>query len=155
MKWLMRISGTAAFWLSWPLLYVYLRKTERTRVLLVTDKTVLLIRTWHGTGEWSLPGGGIHKNEKKELAATRELLEETSIALGTDQLRALGTKMHTEYKLIFTCHYFVAEPKEAIIAKPRLPEVLETQWVRIDELAKYRLGPDTRHALSAYGALVQ
>lgn len=155
MKKLIRLSGIVAFWLSWPLSYVYLRQAERTRVLVRSGDTVLLIQNWHSSGGWSLPGGGIHKNEEATLAATRELMEETTIALGVDQLRPIDTKKHTEHKLIFTCHYFLAELSEPIVAKPRLPEVLEARWVAIDELGDYRLAPDARHALSAIGALVQ
>lgn len=155
MKYVLRISGILAFWLSWPLSYVYLRQAERTRILVVAGDKVLLVQTWHGTGAWSLPGGGIHRNEDKTVAATRELMEETTVALGIDQLRPLGTKVHSEYKLRFTCHYFVAELAKPIVLKPQLPEILEARWVPVSELSHYRLGPDARYALSAYGALVQ
>lgn len=155
MKRFIRLSGMAAFWLSWPLLYVYLRRAERTRVLLVSGGEVLLIHTWHGTGKWSLPGGGIHKNEEKALAATRELMEETGVALGVDQLRPLGTTTHTEYKLAFTCHYFVAELKQSLAVQPRMPEVLEAVWIPMHTLDKNDLAPDARYALTAYTALVQ
>lgn len=156
MKKLARILGTIAFWVGWPVSYVYLRRSERVRILLVTsDAKVLLVQTWHGVGEWSLPGGGIHTNEDMRLAATRELMEETTVALGVEQMRTLGVKTHTEYKLTFTCHYYVAMLEQAIVAKPRLPEILEAEWVSIDELANYRLGPDAAYALSAYRALIQ
>lgn len=155
MKKLIRISGMTAFWMSWPLLYVYLKFGERTRVLLVAGDKILLVRTWHGPGDWSLPGGGIHKNEEPTVAATRELMEETAIGLGTDQLKPLGTHRHTEYGLAFTCHYFLVELPQPILARPKLPEILEAMWVPRAELGSYDLAPDTKHALSVTDALVQ
>ncbi len=155
MKQLMRMIGTIAFWLSWPFSYVYLRQAERTRILVVTGDKVLLVQTWHGPGAWSLPGGGVRRNEDNAAAASRELMEETSVALGVDQLRPLGVKVHTEYKLKFTCHYFVVKLAQPITPQAHLPEILEAQWVPIKELTRYRLGSDARYALSAYGALVQ
>lgn len=154
-KKLIRVIGTTAFWLSWPLLYVYLRRAERTRVLLKASDKVLLVQTWHGPGDWSLPGGGIHKNEEKTLAAVRELVEETTITLGIEQLRPLGTKNHTEHGLVFTCHYFVGEFTQPLRAKACFPEVLEARWVSLNELSEYRLAPDARYALSASGTLLQ
>lgn len=156
MKKLARILGTIAFWVGWPVSYIYLRRSERVRVLLVTnDEKILLVQTWHGTGEWSLPGGGTRKNEDKTRAAQRELMEETTIALGAEQLQPLGLKKHTEYGLVFTCDYFGAKLTAPIAAKPRLPEILEARWVAKSDLPQYRLGPDVRHALSVYPSLLQ
>jgi 8-oxo-dGTP pyrophosphatase MutT (NUDIX family) len=147
--------GIMAFWASWPISFIYLRLHERTRVLLITGEQVLLVRTWHGPGSWSLPGGGMHKNETKEQAAVRELMEEVGIGLGIEQLKPLGTKKHHEYKLSFTCHYFVAVLPESIQAYPSLPEILDARWVFRKDLAGYKLGPDAEYALLAQGALVQ
>jgi 8-oxo-dGTP pyrophosphatase MutT (NUDIX family) len=155
MKKIVQLLGIAIFWLSWPISYVYLQRTERTRVLLVTRDHVLLIRNWHGTGDWTLPGGGIHKHEEPIFAATRELKEEVGIALGVDQLRPLGTKIHTEHGLTFTCQHFIGSLDKKTQTKPRLPEILDAEWVRLDGLARYRLASDVQYALSASGALVQ
>lgn len=155
MKKLLVIAGVIAFWLSWPFLYVYLKRSERTRVLLLTDDHVLLIRTWHGTGEWSLPGGGAQVHEDLNNAAARELEEEVGIVLESQQLTQFSQKTHSEYKLRFMCHYFYARLPREVEIRPRLPEVLEVRWVPQDELHTYRLGPDSRHALSAYKALIQ
>jgi len=155
MKQLMRYIGTLAFWVSWPVSYVYLRLRERTRLLVLAEGKVLLVQTWHGPGNWSLPGGGIHKNEDISLAATRELMEEVGVGIGTEQLKPLGVQKYTEHGLTFTCHYFLVELNQALQLRPRLPEILDAQWVSHAELSRYALAADARDALSAYRRLVQ
>ncbi len=150
MKTIFRTIGMMVFWLSWPALYVYLRHTERTRVLLVAGDKVLLIRAWHGPGDWSLPGGGIRKNEDRAQAAVRELQEETAVAVNTETMQHIGKRNHKEYGLRFTCSYYLCHIDDVVKIRPRLPEVLEAAWVPMNELARYRLSPDARYALSAY-----
>ncbi len=155
MKRVLGVLGIVAFWCSWPLLYVYLKRGERTRVLLVANNKVLLVRTWHGPGNWSLPGGGAHKHERIVEAAKRELTEETGIVIDAEALKALGKKTHTEYGLKFVCNYFYVELDSEALAQPRLPEILSAEWVEVDRLDGHNLGPDSRYALSAYTALIQ
>jgi 8-oxo-dGTP pyrophosphatase MutT (NUDIX family) len=151
----MRIVGGATFWASWPFLYMYLRNSVRCRVLVVAEGKVLLVQTWHGTGEWSLPGGGIHDGEDPALAATRELKEETDVALGVDQLRLLKREPYRSHGLRFDCHYFLAELGQTINASPNLPEILSSTWVDERELGDYKLSVDAQAALSARSALLQ
>lgn len=155
MKPVLRLIGIVAFWVSWPLSFVYLRLRERTRLLVVAENKVLLVQTWHGPGNWSLPGGGIHKGEDILLAATRELIEEVAVGVGTERLKALGVKKYSEHGLTFTCHYFVVELNQALVLKPKLPEILDAQWVSQSDLSRYTLAADAREALSAYRGLVQ
>ncbi|MBP9669304.1 MAG: NUDIX domain-containing protein [Candidatus Pacebacteria bacterium] len=54
------------------------RAVHGVRVLLDNGHgEVLLVRHWYAPGVWTLPGGGIHRNENVEDAAVRELHEET------------------------------------------------------------------------------
>lgn len=155
MKRLMRYIGTAAFWLSWPVSFIYLRLHERTRLLILAEDKVLLVQTWHGPGNWSLPGGGIHKNEDIPLAATRELMEEVNIGVGVEQLKPLGVKKYAQHGLTFTCHYFVVELHQTLKIRPRLPEISDAIWAPQSELSQYKLAADVRDALSLYRGLVQ
>jgi 8-oxo-dGTP pyrophosphatase MutT (NUDIX family) len=147
------LIGRVTYWLSWPLLFWYLRGSERSRIIIVAEGKILLIQNWHGPGKWTLPGGGVHKGEEVVLSATRELLEETTIALGKDQLRLLATKPFRENGLGFTCHYFVAELGQVIKATPKLPEILKAEWLDTEEAKDLRLGADTREALALYGVI--
>ncbi len=45
------------------------------------DGRVLLIRHSYGSGHWMLPGGGLARREDPALGATREVAEETGLAL--------------------------------------------------------------------------
>lgn len=148
-------TGKALFWATWPLLKLRISNTERARVLLVAGNRILLLKNWYGSGEWALPGGGLKQNEVAERAVLRELMEETGIGLGIDQLRALKTAPHDHRGIRFTCHFFVVELTEPLLARPRMPEILACEWVSIDSLDRFAISPEVTAALSARNALLQ
>lgn len=64
---------------------------QRTRVVVIRDDgSCLLVRSWFGLHDWSLPGGAAERGESLEVAAARELLEETGIIVDASQLQPLG-----------------------------------------------------------------
>lgn len=84
---LLNFIGTAAFYLTIPALYFYIKKDERSRLIVVHDDKVLVLQAWYGPNKWMLPGGGIHKGEEVTVAATRELFEETGIVARPEDLQ--------------------------------------------------------------------
>ncbi len=65
---------------------------QRTRVLVIrSDGSCLLVRSWFGLHAWSLPGGAAECGETLEVAAVRELREETGIAVDPSRLQPIGT----------------------------------------------------------------
>lgn len=155
MKHFAMFFGRIAYWLSWPALYMYLRGSVRTRVLIIAEEKVLLVQPWLGSGTWSLPGGGVRRSEDIRMAVTRELIEETGVALGVDQLQPLGLQAHSEKRFSYTCHYFFVDLKQAIRATPHLPEILDARWVSLQDLRSYQLDNSVELALSARKALLQ
>jgi 8-oxo-dGTP diphosphatase len=76
--------------------YPYPRPAVTVDVVVVTRESkrrVLLIRRKHKpfAGKWAIPGGFVDMDEPLEVAARRELLEETRVAAGKlEQLQTFG-----------------------------------------------------------------
>ncbi len=49
------------------------------RIIIVDDRRVLLVSHWYAPWVWTLPGGGVNKDETPEEAAIREASEETGL----------------------------------------------------------------------------
>ncbi|ELY53640.1 NUDIX hydrolase [Natronolimnohabitans innermongolicus] len=62
-----------------------------------------------GVGEWTLPGGHMEVGEAPEVAAVRELEEETGVSVDPDALEILGasTMPPRDGKHVVTMHYVV------------------------------------------------
>ena len=82
--------GRLLFWLLWPLVWLYSPLTLRSRVVIVKDKKVLVVKNWFGSGAWQLPGGGVKIGENHLDAAARELKEELGIEVAKTHLNVLN-----------------------------------------------------------------
>lgn len=140
------ILGRVAFWLGWPLWWLILRGSERSRVLLVANDRVLLTRGTLSAGEWSLPGGGIHRGENVAIGASREIYEELGIVLTADQLRALAVEPARNSGIAYNAHFLVARLDEYVKPMPSL-EVAEARWVPTADVQKLRHDDATIRAL--------
>lgn len=128
------ILGRCVFWISLPLLHVYLKSSKRTRILLVSGDKILVVKGWMNDGNWSLPGGGLHRKEQPQKGVIRELLEETGIDIQEKDLTNLGVASQNQRWLNFKYHRFVAEVEKPLTPKPRRPEIVETVWLPIDQV---------------------
>ena len=150
MKKLWSYIGTAIFWLSWPAQWVYLRIGHRTRVLIVAEGEVLLIRGWIGSSEWNLPGGGLHHKEDYRVGAAREVYEELKIRLKPEALQELETTVVRQHGLSFNCtNYFVELPQKPP-AKHRLLEITDSQWFAPRDALKEHLSVEASYALKTW-----
>lgn len=142
--------GRVAFWVSWPLLFFYLRIGKRTRVLVICEDKIVVTRGWLGTGQWALPGGGIHHGETAIDGAIREVYEETGLKLVADQLKPLGSDTAAKYGLKFVYEQFLVELKQLEPLKPQRFEILETKWIPILELSSNNAEEVTLKALAKW-----
>jgi len=118
----------------------------RTRVVVVHDDKVLVMKQWISPGKWQLAGGGLHKGESLAGGAARELLEETGLRLDPRQLQRVGRGTHRQYGLAFDYHVFVTRVGSSSVRAQRL-EIAELRWARPGELRPGNASPDTLRAL--------
>lgn len=108
------------------------------RAVVLNRDSILLMERWRpGQHYFSIPGGGIEPGETAEVAAVRELLEETSCQVVVERqlylMRFEGTEHH-----IFLCRYESGEPRlPADSPEAQLGEGnrFEPQWVPVTTLA--------------------
>jgi len=91
-----RVNALLNTWyrLTHPVYATVWRKLQPTTVgvkAIVTDPEgrVLLVKTRYQRW-WTLPGGGVHRQESPELAAIREVREETGVRIEPEILRFHG-----------------------------------------------------------------
>ncbi len=143
MRRFLQFVGMIVFFCAWPAFWVYLKVGHgRTRIVLLHDDKVLVMKQWISSGKWSLPGGGLHKGESMAGGAARELLEETSLRLDPRQLRHIGRATYRRYGHSFDYHVFVARVGTDAVRAQRI-EVSELEWLRPGELRANNAGPDT------------
>lgn len=133
-------------------MFVYLFPSKRTRVLVVCDDEVLVVKGWMGSGRWGLPGGGLHRGEDPAEGALRELREETGIEVNATQLQSLYSKRNiSEHGFRYSVHAYVLElKKKPKLTKQRL-EITHLAWIRWQELHEDPKTDKTiKHMLTAF-----
>lgn len=143
------LLGRILYPLSWPARVVYVRLgNDRTRLVIVSQGKVLMLKNWLGKGKWDLPGGGLHRGEHPVEGAIRELQEETGLRIPAGELEFLGkfTTRGPMQRYEMACYLVrLPTPTKAI---PGYPEVIETAWLPLDDLLKSdTISPDTREIL--------
>jgi 8-oxo-dGTP pyrophosphatase MutT (NUDIX family) len=113
-------------------MYNLLFRVARARVLVMNERgELLLVRSWTGRNEWSLPGGGVKKREAPERAAQRELEEEVGILVPLEELHYVTTIVQQYEAVIYTA----TVPTTALPAKPHNRwEIMELAWFSPDGL---------------------
>lgn len=144
---LWRWAGVVSFWLSWPALWVYLRRGKRTRLLLICGEECLVLNSWLGSGVWGFPGGGVHDKEESEDGLIREVEEETGIKLTKSQIRhAYQAKSnYRSLKFIYDC--YICEMTEKPAVHIQRGEITDYAWIPIKSPDR-PLAKDAEEALS-------
>jgi 8-oxo-dGTP pyrophosphatase MutT (NUDIX family) len=138
------------FWLAYVPLWIYLKFGTRTRVLVVVDQSVLLLKGRIGLDEWGMPGGGVHHHEEPLNGAVRELKEETGVDLSTSQLNFLYRTEGNQKGLRYTydCYYARLDKKPAL--SKQTSEVAKLEWILLKEALTDIADKETNQAVQAW-----
>ena len=132
------ILGAQTYW------FVFRPKTSGAKIILTNNGKILLVKHTYGY-RYTLPGGGIKKNEKPEEAVRREIREELGVTLNA--VTYLGSFLSTtEYKKD-TVNAFHSELKDKNVYIDNL-EIDETRWFSFNDLPS--LGPITTKIFDLY-----
>jgi 8-oxo-dGTP pyrophosphatase MutT (NUDIX family) len=142
--------GKAAFWLTWPMIWVYLRGRKRARILVVCGNQLLVTKAWLSNGQWALPGGGLHKGESSLDAVLRELYEETGLRLQPSQVQRHSEQVFHGSGLRFNYVLFVTVLKRKAALRPQPFEISDVQWLRRHDLSAANARTDVLTALDAW-----
>lgn len=142
--------GVVVFFLAWPAFWLYLRRGERTRIIVANGNKVLVTKNWISDGAWSLPGGGLHKDEPVLAGAQRELREETGIRLRREQLRRVGKQEYRRYGLRFVFHVFVARNVDSSTLHRQKHEVSRLEWIDYHQLTSRNTSQDALRAIDIW-----
>lgn len=122
-----------------------MRTNKRVSALVFKEDKVLLIHRFkNGDEYWVIPGGGVEDHETLDEALTREVLEETGLALVSYKL--LGSseqEEHTHY--FYECELAPGDPK---IGGPELENSSKDnlyllEWIRTEDVEKLNLYPSS------------
>ncbi len=129
------MPGRVIFWLAWPVQYVYLHNSHRTRVVVTCKDEILMTKGWIGHGRWDLPGGGVHKGESSRDGAVRELLEETGIKIDPKKLKLIHEQRSVpELGLSFLYTAFTITLESKPVTKRQSFELVDLRWFKMAEL---------------------
>jgi 8-oxo-dGTP pyrophosphatase MutT (NUDIX family) len=147
-----KLIGKIFFWLLWPGLYVYLRNSSRSRVIIHKGRQILLISNWLGPGQYTLTGGGIRRGERPDEAAAREIKEETGITIEPNSLAPIKPMyLATDKGLKYQCYSFSLKVDEATKLSRQKFEIAELRWVDVgDVLSKYQLNTMAKQLITTW-----
>lgn len=147
---IINVVGKIVFWLSWPFLHVILRIGSRTRVLVIVEDDVLLVKDIIGSGHWSLPGGGLKKGEQPVDGAVRELKEETALEVTAEKLQPKGEHTgHNGDGHTYRYHLFVLELPNKPSVQRQATELRDICWMPLKEAGQSpQVGKVTREIIS-------
>lgn len=143
--WLRQRISKAVFYLAWPVFYLYLRNTNRTRALVVYKGKVLLIKNWLSDNRYGLPGGGVRAGEQLQVAMERELAEEAG--LYNSDPKFLGSEPIQELGFHFFVHLFEVKLRKKPELRRQRWEISELTWVSLDSVESVRCKPEVALAL--------
>lgn len=145
--------GKIVFWLSWPMSYLYVHGSVRTRVLVEAEGKILLVKGWYDGTVWSLPGGGIHKGEDPVLSAIREVSEEVSVDLNASKMVDLGDDDYRQSGLSFALKRYGCMLDKLPSTEKQQLEILDIKWFLVNDIKIDTVDKHTWRHLTAWKQL--
>jgi 8-oxo-dGTP diphosphatase len=147
----LQLLGRSVWWCGWPVLWLYLHDSNRTRLLLLNESgQVLLVKGWiSATSKWSLPGGGLHGGENPMRGLLREVNEEVGLALNEADVVPLEVRRMKSKGLRFNLHFYRATIDSTPVLRLQRHEIAECAWVEPASLTAANAEPDVLVAVSA------
>lgn len=143
--WLGNILGV----LSWPLVWIIIRFTNRSKLLIICGEETLLLKGWLSLGKWGLTGGGVKRKETPKQGVIREAEEEIGLKFSAGELKSLG-RMRATGPMAYDFEAFVIN----LDSKPPLElqkhEIIEARWVSISKIPKYNCEEYLTQVLEAW-----
>lgn len=147
----MRNLGKIAYRIISPaMLYLPIFRRPRTRVaVILNNREILLVKNWLGYQRWTLPGGGMKRNETPAEAAVRELKEETGLLLDPHDLTFLGHMTNPEPPRAVIGFRVDLTDADSAVAIPNHAryEIIDLAWHPLESLPEDR-GPIVDQALA-------
>lgn len=139
--------GVAAYWATWPGLWLILRRSRRTRILIRNRNKIVVVKSLLGNGKWGLPGGGIHRSESATTALLREVEEETGLRLIRTNVNLRGQRIYKQDGLSFAYSLYETKISGAKKLRRQKYELVEVAWVAEKELNLKNANYDVLNAL--------
>jgi 8-oxo-dGTP pyrophosphatase MutT (NUDIX family) len=124
--------------------YISKPNTRGTKVVIVNEDKILLIKNTYGYG-WTLPGGGIKTSEEPEQAAIREVFEEVGITIAEIIEVDIFTTNHQHKKDTIYAYCTKVQSQEYSLDTF---EIETACWFKLNNLPK--VGPITKKIITAY-----
>lgn len=149
MRRLAHLLGNLAWWCGFPVLWLTLNRSERTRLVLTDGEgKVLVVRGWFApNSKWNLPGGGLHRGEDPLAGLLRETYEEVGIVLDPKTVRKLGIGDITSNGFRLHLHFFAATLPGSSDTRLQWYEIADASWVDLAGLSVATAHIDVLEAL--------
>ncbi len=110
------------------------------RIVILSDKGVLLVRHYLAPWVWTLPGGGIEPGESSDDAADREVKEETGLNVHSKKkIGAFPLERGGETHVYYTSDF------DGKVSPTVKFEIMECRWFPIDRLPEEFFARDRAH----------